>query len=154
MLLDLVRGVAEGLKDHLKRTACLSLIKALPDMIANRGTSIKHGRLKNLLARLSKESGTLLSHCPRLNKQDESMLVGKITEWADQTGWDLKQNEMATVVAFLIGVVVDNMPNNDKILSILEDIYGYFDRAKAVRESYDVEGTRAAGIWSDIFVDG
>lgn len=139
------------MKNHLKQTACLSLIKALPDMIANSETNIKHGRLKNLLARLAKESGVLLSYCPRLNKQDESLLVGKITLWADQTGWDLKQNEISTVVAFLIGVVVDNMPDNDKILVILEDIYGYFDRVKVVSEDYNIEATRAAGIWSEIF---
>lgn len=123
-------------------------------MIAGDKTQLnKPGRLKSLLARLSKESGRLLGLCPKVNRKDEKMLIGKIMTWANQTGWDLNQNEISTVVAFLIGVVVDNMPGNNKILLILEDIYGYFDRIKAVPESYNIEGGRAALVWSDIFSD-
>jgi len=136
------------LEKHLQKIAILSVIKALPDWMDSK---LPQGRLQALMNRLQRETQREFLTGRRLYADEVSMLVGKVQLWVDQVGWDKKPRHVCTITSFLIYLVVDYLPENRKLLELLEEIYNYFERIGKNPVSCEWAGTRAAGIFSEIF---
>ena len=136
------------MNSYLQKIAILCVIKALPDWMEN---SLSHGRLRVLMSRLQREADKELAKPNRLSDTEINMLAGKVKLWADSVGWDKKPKHTCTIVSFLIYLVVDFMPENAKLLELLEQIYDYFARVGRDPVQAGWAGTLSAERWSEIF---
>jgi len=136
------------LEKHLQKIAILSVIKALPDWMDSK---LPQGRLQALMNRLQLETQREFMSGRRLYADEVSMLTGKVQLWVDKVGWDKKPKHVCTITSFLIYLVVDYMPENRKLLEILEQIYNYYERDGKNPVSCEWAGTRSAEIFSEIF---
>lgn len=135
---------------YLQKIAILSVIKALPDWMED---TMKPGRLKTLMDRLQTETSKQLAKGRRLTDSEIFWLSVDIREWAVSNGWDKNPKHICTVTSFLIYLIVDFMPEEEKLLGLLEQIYGYFARVEKNPTACDWAGTRTAELWAGIFVN-
>lgn len=112
--------------NEIRITGILAITKNFPDQIAS---AEPQGRLKGLYRKLDTEVIRLLGYCPNFTGDDENKLNDKLTNWVRLTKWGEKSKHPVTVAVFLIGIISDNVKNCGKLLTILQEIFDYFDRA-------------------------
>lgn len=132
-----------------KDLAVLAMVRSLPDHFqAERRIP---GRLTGLYNKLIKEADRLLGHCPLAGAADMLELEVRLNAWTMKTGWHRKGKHPISVVVFLIGIVSDNMPKQDKLIEILQLLFDYFDRAKKAPQACLPAGTLSAERFNEVF---
>lgn len=127
----------------LQKTAELSLVRALPDMLVK---MCKPGRLNNLYRKLQREVNRELP-AVKYTRAELSVLNDTIERFADATGWNGKERHALTYVSFLLALFDGQYP---QIVAILNDIVDYFERGGNLLPANCWAGARAQEKWTEI----
>lgn len=138
----------KDLKVHLKHTAELALIRAIPDMILG---DCKQGRLRGLNHKIIKQVDSILRTLPRTGYLDMLNISEKIFEFAKETGWEKKEKHVVTFASFALEMI-ERSPFEypDKITEYLNDLVDYFERAGRVNTAPMWAGGVAYEKWEQI----
>jgi hypothetical protein len=114
-------------KSDLKHMAELALIRAIPDLIVG---GLGRGRLKSLMSRLQKAVDLDLEKMRRPKKRDLDNIWEIVETFRKQSGWDKKGHHPGTLVCFCLALIDrSDRKFNPRILTLLNDISDYYDRA-------------------------
>lgn len=124
-------------------TAELALCRALPDMCKT-----QQGRVKGLYKNLQKETDRLLAMQPALQNKEVTVLAAMIDAFKQKTGWTGRGRHVLTYVSFLLAIL-DGESKYSRIITILNNIVDYFDRAGKAPIACFWAGALAKKKWLD-----
>ena len=137
-----------GKMNRAEHYAELAFLRAMPDHLL---PEVPNGRLKNRLSKLLKLTDLEIQKLKDMTFEECEQTADIIKEFALLSGWDGKKRHVVSVVSFLLAMIEDSKYNYpDSIISVLNDLFDYFERAKAIKGLCLMSGSRAAEKLKDV----
>lgn len=131
---------------RIQKLAELAFAMALSDQVA---PTLSHGRLKNLLNKLSAGCVSEIRSLKKINNQEREQARKLIMMFADKTKWEGKPLHICTKVNFMLALY-DEREYGKTLIPILNNIYDYFARAKDAPKACEWSGALAVTKWEEV----
>lgn len=134
--------------DNMEKTGELALIECLPKNVL---PTTKNGRLQNRLIQLQNAVHSEFSRMPYISLREKNQALNKIMDFGEKTGWDKRERHPVTLISFLLGMVENSkFKYNQKITTLLNEIFDYYERAKQAKNICCVAGALGNEKWEAI----